>query len=165
MHALFEAQVAPRSIGNRGGVCDVALSYGALNARANQLAYRLRALGVGLDDRVAICVQRSVEMVVAVLAVLKAGGAYVRWIRTIRRERLAYMLADCGAMMALTDTANRWRVEDTHAALVIVDPAGPMRSLAALQTQSRRPRQRCDRTPSWPMSSTPPDRPARPRGS
>ena len=53
------------------------LSYGELNARANRLAHHLRALGVGPDARVAICVERSPEMVVALLAVLKAGGAYV----------------------------------------------------------------------------------------
>ncbi|AUI90618.1 hypothetical protein BVV10_11235 [Xanthomonas oryzae pv. oryzae] len=121
VHALFEAQVARDPLATAVVYGDVALSYGALNARANQLAYRLRALGVGLDDRVAICVQRSVEMVVAVLAVLKAGGAYVPLDPDYPQERLAYMLADCGAMMALTDTASRWRVEDTHAALVIVD--------------------------------------------
>ncbi|WP_031339750.1 condensation domain-containing protein, partial [Xanthomonas maliensis] len=119
--AWFEAQVTrdPSAIAVRCG--DVALSYGALNARANQLAHHLRALGVGADDRVAICLQRSVEMVVAVLAVLKAAGAYVPLDPDYPQERLAYMLADCGAMMVLTDTASRWLVEDTDASWVSVD--------------------------------------------
>ncbi|WP_235430588.1 condensation domain-containing protein, partial [Xanthomonas sp. MUS 060] len=77
VHELFEAQVArtPSAIAVVQG--EVALTYGELNARANRLAHSLRELGVCPDDRVAICMQRSVEMVVAVLAVLKAGGAYV----------------------------------------------------------------------------------------
>ncbi len=77
VHALFEAQVArdPSAIAIVQN--NVALTYGELNVRANQLAHYLRELGVRPDDRVAVCVPRSVEMVVALLAVLKAGGAYV----------------------------------------------------------------------------------------
>ena len=63
---------------------DMILSYGELNRRANQLAYYLRELGVGPDARVGICVERSLEMVVGLLAVLKAGGAYVPLTRPIR---------------------------------------------------------------------------------
>ncbi|WP_161893415.1 AMP-binding protein, partial [Pseudomonas juntendi] len=56
---------------------EVRLSYAQLNARANRLAHRLIALGVGADVLVGIAVERSVEMVVGLLAILKAGGAYV----------------------------------------------------------------------------------------
>ncbi|WP_045739498.1 AMP-binding protein, partial [Xanthomonas sp. MUS 060] len=81
----------------------------------------VRELGVCPDDRVAICVQRSVEMVVAVLAVLKAGGAYVPLDPAYPPERLAYMQADCGAVAVLTDTVSAHLVEDNVTSAVIVD--------------------------------------------
>ena len=68
---------------------DRQLTYGELNARANRLAHHLRRLGVGPDSRVAICVERSLEMVVGLLAVLKAGGAYVPLDPAYPAERLA----------------------------------------------------------------------------
>jgi amino acid adenylation domain-containing protein/thioester reductase-like protein len=71
-----------------------ALSYAALEARANRLARYLRELGVGRDALVALCVERSLDMVVGVLAIMKAGGAYVPLDPTYPRERLALMLAD-----------------------------------------------------------------------
>ncbi|WP_425476767.1 AMP-binding protein, partial [Xanthomonas albilineans] len=97
VHELFEAQVVrdPSAIAVVQG--EVSLTYAELNARANRLAHYLRGLGVRPDDRVAICVQRSVEMVVALLAVLKAGGAYVPLDPAYPPERLAYMQSDCGA--------------------------------------------------------------------
>ncbi|WP_146084124.1 non-ribosomal peptide synthetase, partial [Xanthomonas albilineans] len=121
VHELFEAQVArdPAAIAVVQG--EVALTYGELNAQANQLAHYLRALGVRPDDRVAICIQRSVEMVVALLAVLKAGGAYVPLDPAYPPERLAYMLTDCGATVVLTDTGSRHLVEGSPASDVIVD--------------------------------------------
>ncbi|MBW8849105.1 MAG: amino acid adenylation domain-containing protein, partial [Burkholderiales bacterium] len=71
------------------------LSYAELNARANQLAHHLRSLGVGPDTRVAICLPRSTEMVVALLATLKAGAAYVPLDPAYPAQRLAFMLEDC----------------------------------------------------------------------
>ncbi|WP_045739265.1 amino acid adenylation domain-containing protein [Xanthomonas sp. MUS 060] len=100
---------------------EVALTYGELNARANRLAHYLRELGVCPDDRVAICVQRSVEMIVAVVAVLKAGGAYVPLDPAYPPERLAYMQSDCGAAVMLTDTISRHLVENPTASTVVVD--------------------------------------------
>jgi amino acid adenylation domain-containing protein len=79
-----------------------ALSYAELEARANQLAHRLRELGVGADVAVALCAERSLELVVAMLAVLKAGGAYLPLEPSYPRERLAYMLEDSGARVLLT---------------------------------------------------------------
>ena len=70
------------------------LTYSELNAKANQLAHRLIALGVRPDDRVAICVERGLDMVVGLLAILKAGGAYVPLDPSYPTERLAYMLKD-----------------------------------------------------------------------
>jgi amino acid adenylation domain-containing protein len=78
------------------------LSYGELNARANRLAHHLRKLGVEPDARVALCVERSLDMVVGLLAVLKAGGAYVPLDPAYPVERLTYMLGDSAAVAALT---------------------------------------------------------------
>jgi non-ribosomal peptide synthetase component F len=102
IHALFAAQaratpdaVAVESEGER-------LTYRELNARANRLAHHLRALGVGPDARVGVCLNRSLEAVVAILAVLKAGGGYVPLEPAYPRERLAFLLADSGAPVLLT---------------------------------------------------------------
>ncbi len=78
------------------------LSYAELNGRANQLAHYLRSIGVGPEVRVAICLQRSVALMVGVLAVLKAGGAYVPLDAHYPLERLAYLLSDCEAAVLLT---------------------------------------------------------------
>ena len=77
-------------------------SYGELNRRANQLAQRLLALGVGPETLVAICVERSPEMVVGLLGILKAGGAYVPLDPDCPSDRLAFMLDDTAAGVLLT---------------------------------------------------------------
>ena len=89
VHELFEEQVAKTPEATAVVFEEDELSYAELNRRANQLAHYLRELGVKPDARVAICVERSLEMIVALLAVLKAGGAYVRWIRPIRSNGCA----------------------------------------------------------------------------
>src|SRR6185503_10619810 len=98
----FEAQVerAPDAIAVR---CDgEQITYGELNARANELSERLRALGVGAEERVGVCVERSIEMIVSVLAVLKSGGAYIPLDPEYPRERLAFMLHDSQPRVLLT---------------------------------------------------------------
>src|SRR5947208_1954879 len=75
--ALFAAAVAAAPDATAVLWAEGALSYGELDARANQWARRLRALGVGRDDRVALLCERGPELVVALLAILKAGGAYL----------------------------------------------------------------------------------------
>ena len=100
-HALFEAQVArtPDAMAVVSG--DESVTYRELNARANNVAARLRALGVGLESRVAVCVERSVELLAALLGVLKAGGAYVPLDPEYPVERLGYMLEDSGARVVV----------------------------------------------------------------
>ncbi len=102
LHQMFEAQAARTPEAVAVVFEEESLSYGALNARANRLAHHLRGLGVGPEVRVAICVERSLEMVVGLLGILKAGGAYVPLDPGYPAERLAYMLADCGAPVLLT---------------------------------------------------------------
>src|SRR6185295_7483891 len=70
------------------------ISYGELNKRANQLAHYLRARGVGPETVVGVYLERSVELIVALLAVVKTGGAYVPLDPQHPSERLSYMLAD-----------------------------------------------------------------------
>jgi amino acid adenylation domain-containing protein len=94
IHQLFESQVE-RTPDEIAIVCaDEKVTYGELNRRANQLARRLRSLGVGPEIRVGICTSRSVEMVVGLLGVLKAGGAYVALDLAYPKDRLAFMLED-----------------------------------------------------------------------
>jgi amino acid adenylation domain-containing protein/non-ribosomal peptide synthase protein (TIGR01720 family) len=109
IHELFEAQVkkTPDSVAlvfdpNTPGAGDRHLTYRELNQRANQLAHYLRSQGMGPDELVGICVERSLEMVVGLLGVLKAGGAYVPLDPTFPKERLAFMLADSRLPVLLT---------------------------------------------------------------
>src|SRR5205085_8700705 len=81
---------------------DQVLSYGELNRRANQLAHYLRALGVGPNVLVGLCVERSLDMVVGLLGILKAGGAYVPLDPTYPSERLSFMLEDASAPVLVT---------------------------------------------------------------
>ncbi|MGO7733585.1 AMP-binding protein, partial [Rhizobium johnstonii] len=94
VHELFEEQVALSPEAVALVFEEESLTYGALEARANRLAHHLVSLGVKPDERVAICVERSIEMVVGLLAVLKAGGAYVPLDPAYPPDRLAYMLED-----------------------------------------------------------------------
>jgi amino acid adenylation domain-containing protein/non-ribosomal peptide synthase protein (TIGR01720 family) len=84
---------------------DRCLTYRELNVRANQLAHYLRALGVGLETRVGICVDRSLETTLAFLAVFKAGGAYVPLDPAYPPDRIAFILADAHAPVLLTQTS------------------------------------------------------------
>ncbi|QTL38542.1 amino acid adenylation domain-containing protein [Xenorhabdus budapestensis] len=102
VHELFEQQVAktPEAVAVVFG--DVTLTYQELNVKANQLAYCLQELGVQVGTRVAICMQRSVEMIVSLLGILKAGGAYVPLEPGYPAQRLAYILKDSGVSVVLT---------------------------------------------------------------
>jgi amino acid adenylation domain-containing protein len=102
VHERFEAHAA-QTPGGIAVVCGgESLSYGVMNERANRLARLLRRRGVGRETRFGICIERSIEMTIAVLAVLKAGGAYVPLDPTYPVERLAFMLEDAGMAGLLT---------------------------------------------------------------
>lgn len=102
VHALFEAQAAltPEAV---AVVCQGQhLTYAALDARANQVAHHLIGLGVGPEVLVGVCLERSLDLVVALLGVLKAGGAYVPLDPGYPQARLAFMLNDTHAPVVLT---------------------------------------------------------------
>ncbi|WP_224242634.1 non-ribosomal peptide synthetase [Hyalangium gracile] len=94
---LFEAHArrAPDAIALRFG--SSALTYGELDRRSNRLAHRLRALGIGAESVVAVCLERSAELIISLLGVLKAGGAYMPLDTRYPRKRLAFMLRDARA--------------------------------------------------------------------
>lgn len=91
---------------------DRTLSYGDLDRRARAMARRLRALGVGADDRVAVCLEQSAELAVALVAVLKAGGGYLPLDPEQPPARLAHLVADAGAKVLITDSVLRPRFGD-----------------------------------------------------
>jgi non-ribosomal peptide synthetase component F len=78
------------------------LTYSALNRRANQLAHYLRALGIGPEVCVGLCMERSLELVVGLLGILKAGGAYVPLDPTYPKGRLSFMLSDTQVSVLVT---------------------------------------------------------------
>jgi amino acid adenylation domain-containing protein len=105
VHALIDAHAARTPDAEAVRFENVALSYRELTERANQLAHRLRAMGVGRDTLVGICVDRTQEMVVATLAVWKAGGAYVPLDPSYPTDRLAFMASDAGLVALITEEA------------------------------------------------------------
>jgi amino acid adenylation domain-containing protein len=121
IHSLFETQArrTPDRVAVR--MEDDALTYAELDARANQLAHALGALGVGPETRVALCVERAPEMIVALLGVLKAGGAYVPLDPEYPAERLAYLLRDSRAAVLLTQERLAARLPAHGAALLCLD--------------------------------------------
>ncbi|BET97552.1 non-ribosomal peptide synthetase [Xenorhabdus taiwanensis] len=102
IHQFVEQQAArnPTAIALLYG--NTQLSYMALNQRANQLAHALVAAGIHPDDRVAICMERSLDMVISLLGILKAGAAYVPLDPEYPTDRLAYILADSEPVVLLT---------------------------------------------------------------
>ena len=94
---------------------DVRLTYGELNARANQIAHYLQSLGVGPEVLVGICFERGVEMIVAMLAILKAGGAYVPLDPRYPADRLDFLIADTGLRTVLSDRVSKTKLPSQSA--------------------------------------------------
>ncbi|MFL9889233.1 AMP-binding protein, partial [Paraburkholderia agricolaris] len=111
--AAIERQAARQPMNPAVIAGQLEISAGELNARANRLAHRLIKAGVCAEVKVGIGVERSVEMIVAVLAVLKAGGAYVPLDPSYPATRLAYMVADSGIEWLITHEATRALFSDT----------------------------------------------------
>ena len=117
---LFAAQVqrtpdAPAIIDG-----DRTISYAEVDAMANRLAHRLRALGVGPETVVASCLERSPAMVVGLIGILKAGGVYLPLEPSYPSDRLGFMLADAGARVVLTRTPLLERLPETQGVKLVV---------------------------------------------
>ena len=122
---LFEQQAlrTPEAIAVR--YQEQELSYAELNGRANQLAHHLLAVGVRTETRVGLCVERSMEMVVALLGILKAGAAYVPLDPEYPQARLAFMMADAEVSVLLTQESLRWQLPEHDLPVLCLDRDWP----------------------------------------
>jgi len=143
MAALVEQQVARTPAALAVQLFEQQLSYAELNARANQWAHALRALGVGPKVLVGVCMERSLDLVVGLLAVIKAGGAYVPLDPQYPRERLALMLADAHAPVVLTQA---------HLRAAVAAAAGDTCQVLAVDADDQLRAQQPDTNPA-PISS------------
>jgi len=119
-HAVEEhARLRPDATAVRSG--SASLTYGELNRRANQLARRLRRLGVGPEAIVGICLDRSVEMVIALLGILKSGAAYLPLDPSYPKTRLAFMLDEAQVRVLVTQQALIPQLPDSSAQRIYLD--------------------------------------------
>ncbi len=121
LHHLFEAKV--HSAPNAPAVtCEgTTLSYGELNARANRLARHLQDLGVGPDVLVGLCLDRSIDTVMAILAILKAGGAYVPMDPAYPAERVRMIVDDAQCPLVITHRAHAGQFSGVASRMVVLD--------------------------------------------
>jgi len=121
IHELFEEKVrcAPTAVAAVYG--EQQLTYAEVNGRANQLAHYLKEKGIGPDQLVAICVERSLEMLVGLIGILKAGGAYVPLDPSYPIERLQYMLSDSTPKVLLTQERLRETLPKMTAEVITLD--------------------------------------------
>ncbi|WP_423782433.1 amino acid adenylation domain-containing protein, partial [Fischerella thermalis] len=121
IHQLFEAQVERTPDAVAVVFADQQLTYGELNCRANQLAHELQKLGVGPEVLVGVCVERSLETVIAILAILKAGGAYIPLDPSYPPQRLALMLEDAKPLVLLTQARLVAELPPHTAKVILID--------------------------------------------
>jgi amino acid adenylation domain-containing protein/thioester reductase-like protein len=132
IHRLFEHQALRTPEAIAVSFEDRQLTYRELNHQANQVAHYLQSLGVQPETLVGICIERSLAMLVAMLAVLKAGGAYVPLDPSYPTERLAFMLEDSELPILLTETAQLAKFPLISARVVVLD-----RELEEIMSQFR----------------------------
>ncbi|WP_175725334.1 non-ribosomal peptide synthetase/type I polyketide synthase [Burkholderia ambifaria] len=121
LHLLFEQQVERTPDAVAAVYDDLALTYAELNLRANRLAHRLIELGVAPDALVGVAMERSLDMIVALLAILKAGGAYVPVDPEYPAERVRFMIDNAQLRWLLTQQHLLDALPDTDARLIVVD--------------------------------------------
>jgi amino acid adenylation domain-containing protein len=139
LHELIAAQAVrtPDAVAVVHGMAS--LTYGDLMGRASRLASRLRSLGVGPEERVAVCLDRDLDLVVALLAVLTAGGAYVPLDPAYPTERLAFMVEDAGGRVLLTREPLRDRVPAGAATVLTFDSDTAAAAVEGLPTGAATP--------------------------
>ena len=121
VHQLFEKQVAQTPDAVALVWDEQKITYQELNIRSNQLAHYLQKLGVSSEVLVGICVERSIDMVVGMLAVIKAGGAYLPLDPNYPPERLSFMLNDAQVSILLTQERSLERLEKLKSQVVCID--------------------------------------------
>lgn len=126
IHQWFEIQAAKTPESTAAVFRQQSISYAELNAKANQLANYLRARGVGPETRIAVCMERSLELLVGLLAILKAGGAYVPIDPAYPLERQDYLLDDAGIALLLTCSSRVETIAHAKAAIICVDGEAPV---------------------------------------
>ncbi|HYO57151.1 condensation domain-containing protein, partial [Archangium sp.] len=121
VHQLFEVQAerTPEALAVKSA--EARVSYEELNARANQLAHYLRRKGVGPEERVVLCMERSVELVVGALGIMKAGGAYVPVDPTYPAERLKTVVGDSRAKEVVTQEKLKGAFEGLGVGVMCLD--------------------------------------------
>ncbi|WP_095197365.1 non-ribosomal peptide synthase/polyketide synthase [Pseudomonas sp. Irchel 3A7] len=130
VHQLIEAQADIRPHATALIFNDLELSFDQLNRRANQLAHRLRALGVGPEVRVGLAMQRTPAMIVGLLAILKAGGAYVPLDPAYPAERLRYLMEDSGISLLISQSWLREKLPLPQGLSVLEIDREPLASMA-----------------------------------
>ena len=126
---MIEARAAERPEAIALVYAGSSLSYGELNCRANQVAHRLLEFHVRPDDRIGICLQRGIAMVVGLLGILKSGATYVPLDPTYPADRLTYMLEDSAPVVLLSQRSLRQHLAASAAPLQLLDAAGRMEDL------------------------------------
>ncbi|XP_055305078.1 uncharacterized protein LOC129569885, partial [Sitodiplosis mosellana] len=125
LHQLFEVQVEREGEAIAVECNGEVLSYSELNARSNQLAHYLIARGIKSDDRIALCVERSITMLIAMLGILKAGGAYVPLDPVYPSQRLTHILKDADPTFLLADATGRKALGDHQVPVVDLEKVLP----------------------------------------
>jgi len=121
MHELFEVQARRAPDATALIYQDRRISYGELDLFANRFAHRLQALGIGPEVLVALCVERSIEMVIAMLGILKAGGAYLCVDPEYPAERQLFMLEDSRAGLLLAQSHLLEKLPPTTLRTILLD--------------------------------------------
>jgi amino acid adenylation domain-containing protein len=140
IHQLFEAQVERTPNAVAVVFKDEQLTYRELNTKANQLAHYLRSLGVKSEVLVGICVERSLSMLIGLLAILKAGGAYIPLDPAYPKERLSFILEDAQVPLLLTQASLLSAMPQHKAQVICLDTdwqANGYKTALAMAQQSK----------------------------
>jgi natural product biosynthesis luciferase-like monooxygenase protein/amino acid adenylation domain-containing protein len=135
VHELFEVQASQAPDGIAVSCGESSISYGELNLRSNQLANYLRTLGVGPEVLVGVFMDRSIEMIVGLLAILKAGGAYVPLDPAYPRDRIAFMIEETQMPALVTQSALLEELPPHRAQTICLDAIALQHAARGAQSQ------------------------------